>query len=193
MLPGAPEIPPFNVLWYMGIDIYLQSTPTAPRKLPEFQAAMWKQVLPQRLTVDGAMMVLMAILPSKLLPLASVYHVPRPMCMPRTTPQWWYKHMMETSRYAHMDATLQTHRALRGGCPAMPTPGQYTHHPWCPRLLRTLQRVVDEVFQPMGMPGRCSGNSPILVRAPAGRQRRGCRPVPPRWRCTTPNTAASRK
>ena len=44
----------------------------APRNLPEIRAAVWKQ-LPQRLSLDAAMMVLMAKLPSKLLPLASIY------------------------------------------------------------------------------------------------------------------------
>ena len=64
--------------------------------------------------------------------------------------------------------TLQTHQALRGGCPAVLTPGQYTHHPRCPHLIRTLQRVVDEVSLPVWMPGRCSGTTPILVRGPGG-------------------------
>ena len=63
---------------------------------------------------------------------------------------------------------LQTHQALRGGCPAVLTPGQYTHHPKCPHLIATLQRVVDEVAMPMWMPGQCSGTTPILVRGPGG-------------------------
>ena len=45
-LAGAPEIPPFQVLRYMGTDIYLQCTPTAPRNLPEVRAAVWKQLRP---------------------------------------------------------------------------------------------------------------------------------------------------
>ena len=65
--------------------------------------------------------------------------------------------------------TLQTHQALMGGgCPALLTPVQYTHHPQCPRLIRTLQRVVDEVSLPMWMPGLCSGTTPILVQRPSG-------------------------
>ena len=50
----------------------------------------------------------------------------------------------------------------------MLTPGQYTHHPRCPHLIATLQRVVDEVSLPMWMPGPCSGTTPILVRGPGG-------------------------
>ena len=50
----------------------------------------------------------------------------------------------------------------------MLTPGQYTHHPKCPHLIATLQRVVDEVALPMWMPGHCSGTTPILVRGPRG-------------------------
>ena len=50
----------------------------------------------------------------------------------------------------------------------MLTLGQYTHHPWCPHLIATLQRVVDEVSMPMWMPGPCSGTTPILVRGPSG-------------------------
>ena len=64
--------------------------------------------------------------------------------------------------------SLQTHQALRGGCPAVLTPGQYTHHPKCPHLIATLQRVVDEVALPMWMPGHGSGTTPILVRGPGG-------------------------
>ena len=45
----------------------------------------------------------------------------------------------------------------------MLTPGQYTHHPKCPHLIATLQRVVDEVAMPMWMPGQCPGTTPILV------------------------------
>ena len=50
----------------------------------------------------------------------------------------------------------------------MLTPGQYTHHPQCPHLIATLQRVVDEVSMPMWMPGPCSGTTPLLVRGPSG-------------------------
>ena len=50
----------------------------------------------------------------------------------------------------------------------MLTPGQYTHHPRCPHLIATLQRVVDEVSLPMWMPSPCSGTTPILVRGPGG-------------------------
>ena len=67
-LAGAPEIPPSQFLRYMGTDIHLQGTPTAPRNLPEVRAAIWKQLRPQQLSPDAAMMVLMAKLPSKLLP-----------------------------------------------------------------------------------------------------------------------------
>ena len=45
-LAGAPEIQPSRVLRYMGTDIYLQGTPTAPRNLPEVRAAIWKQLRP---------------------------------------------------------------------------------------------------------------------------------------------------
>ena len=48
----------------------------------------------------------------------------------------------------------------------MLTPGQYTHHPGCPHLIATLQRVVDEVSMPMWMPGPCSGTTPIPIRGP---------------------------
>ena len=159
------------------------------------------------------MMVLMAKLPSKLLPLASVYrptakvHAANDALMVRA-----YKHVTGISRHAHTDAlwgpwehgyqgltrsepswqaavvrewvqqgawakqefqdsqaySLQTHQALRGGCPAVLTPGQYTHHPKCPHLIATLQRVVNEVAMPMWMPSQCSGTTPILVRGPGG-------------------------
>ena len=45
-LAGALEIQPSRVLRYMGIDIYLQGTPTAPRNLPQVRAAVWKQLRP---------------------------------------------------------------------------------------------------------------------------------------------------
>ena len=61
------------------------------------------------------------------------------------------------------DAT-GAHRGLPGGA----YPGQYTHHPKCPHLIATLQRVVDEVALPMWMPGHCSRTTPILVRGPGG-------------------------
>ena len=50
----------------------------------------------------------------------------------------------------------------------MLTLGQYTHHPKCPHLVATLQRVVDEVVMPMWMPGPCSRTTPVLVRGPGG-------------------------
>ena len=134
------------------------------------------------------MMVLMAKLPSKLLPMASVcrctaqVHVGNDTLMVRG-----YKHMTGISRHAHTDAlwgprehgcqglprssyswqtavarewvrqrawakedfrqsqayTLQTHQALRGGCPAVPNPGRYTHHPRCPHFTCTLQQLVN--------------------------------------------------
>ena len=52
-LAGAPEIQPSRVLRYMGMDIYLQGTPTAPRNLPEIRAVAWKQLRPQRLSGRG--------------------------------------------------------------------------------------------------------------------------------------------
>ena len=64
--------------------------------------------------------------------------------------------------------TLKAHQALRGGCPAVLTPVQYTHHPRCPHLIATLQRVVDDMAMPMWMSGPCPGTSPILVRGPGG-------------------------
>ena len=204
-LAGAPDIQPSRVLRYMGTDIDLQGTPTASRSLPEVRAAVWKQLRPQRLSPDAAMMVLMAKLPSKLLPLAGVYrptaqvHAANDAVMVRG-----YKHMTGISRHAHTDAlrgpwehgcqgltrsshswqavvarewvrqgawvkedfresqtyTLQAHQALRGGCPAVLTPRQYNHHPRCPHLIGTLQRVVDEVSLPMWMPSQCSGTTP---------------------------------
>ena len=63
----------------------------------------------------------------------------------------------------------------------MLTPGHYTHHPRCPHLIRTLQRVVDEVSLPMWMLGQCSGTTPILVRGPGGlRAGAMAAPAPPR-------------
>ena len=147
-LAGAPEIQPSSVLRYMGTDIYLEGTPIAPRNLPEIRAAIWRQLRPQRLSPDAAMMVLVDKLPSKLLSLASVY---RPTEF--------------RDSQAHF---LQTHQALRGGCPAVLTPGQYTNHPRCPHIIATLQKVVDEVAMPMWMPGPCSGTTPILIRGPGG-------------------------
>ena len=41
-LAGAPEIEPSQFLRYMGTDIYLQGTATAPRNLPKVRAAVWK-------------------------------------------------------------------------------------------------------------------------------------------------------
>ena len=39
-LAGAPKIQPSRVLRYMGTNIYLLGTPTAPRNLPEVRAAV---------------------------------------------------------------------------------------------------------------------------------------------------------
>ena len=39
-LAGSPKIPPSQVLRYMGTDIYLKGTRTAPRNLPEVRAAL---------------------------------------------------------------------------------------------------------------------------------------------------------
>ena len=106
-MAGAPKIQPSRVLPYMGTDIYLQGTPTAPRNLPKVRAAVWKQLRPQRLSPVAAMMVLMAKLRSKLLPLAGVYHptaqvhAPNDALMVRG-----YKHMTGISRRAHTDALL---------------------------------------------------------------------------------------
>ena len=50
----------------------------------------------------------------------------------------------------------------------MLTLGQYTHHPKCPHLIATLQRVVNEVSMPMWMPGPCSRTTPIPVRGLGG-------------------------
>ena len=89
----------------MGTDIHLQGTPTAPHNLPEVRAAIWRQLCPQRLSPDTAMMVLMAKLRSKLLPVASVYrptaqvHAANDALMVRG-----YKHMTGISRHAHTDA-----------------------------------------------------------------------------------------
>ena len=79
--------------------------PLAPRNLLEVRAAVWKQLCPQRLTRDAAMMVLMAKPPSKLLPLASVYH---PTAQVHTANDALmvrgYKHMTGISHHAHTDA-----------------------------------------------------------------------------------------
>ena len=50
----------------------------------------------------------------------------------------------------------------------MLTPRQYTHHPRCPHLIGTLQRVLDEVSLPMWMAGPCPGTTPILQLGPDG-------------------------
>ena len=89
----------------MGTDIYLEGTPTAPRNLPEVRAAVRKQLRPQRLSPDVAMMVLMAKLPSKPLPLANVYrptaqvHAANDALMVRA-----YKHMAGISRHAYTES-----------------------------------------------------------------------------------------
>ena len=91
----------------MGTDIDLKGTPTAPGNLPEVRAVVWKQLRPQRLSPDAAMMVLMAKLPSKLLLLASVYrptaqvHAANDALMVRG-----YKHLTGTSHHAYTDALL---------------------------------------------------------------------------------------
>ena len=59
----------------------------------------------------------------------------------------------------------------------MLTPRQYTHHPRCPHLIATLQRVVDEVSMPMWMPGPCSRMTPIPVWG-LGRSRVGAAAAP---------------
>ena len=65
-----------------------------------------------------------------------------------------------------------------GGCPAVGTAGQYTHHPRCPHLISTLQRMVDEVSLRMWMPGQCLGTTPILLRGLGG-PRAGAMAAPP--------------
>ena len=106
-LAGAPKIQPSRVLRCMGTDIYLHGTPTAPRHLPEVRAAVWKKLRPHHLSPDAAMMVLMAKLQSKLLPLASIYrttaqvHTANDTLMVRG-----YKHMMGISHNAHTVALL---------------------------------------------------------------------------------------
>ena len=66
--------------------------------------SQFEKLHPQRLSPDAAMMVLMAKLPSKLLPLASVY---RPTAQVQAANDavmvWGYKHMTCTSRHAHTD------------------------------------------------------------------------------------------
>ena len=80
-------------------------TPTAPYNRPEVRADVWKKLRPNWLSQDAAMMVLMAKLPSKLIPLASVYrttaqvHAANETLMVRG-----YKHMTGTSRHAHKGA-----------------------------------------------------------------------------------------
>ena len=56
--------------------------------------------------------------------------------------------------------SLRMHQPLRGGCPAVLTPGQYTHHPKCPHLIATLQRVVDEVALSMWTDSAPNGQRP---------------------------------
>ena len=60
----------------------------------------------------------------------------------------------------------------------MLTSGQYTHHPLCPYLISTLQRVVDEVYLPMWMQDQCSGTPPKKCRALAGQERGALRRSP---------------
>ena len=60
-LDGAPEIPPSPVLKYMGTDIHLRGTPTAPPCLPEDRAAIWKPLRAQGLSQNAAMMVLVEV------------------------------------------------------------------------------------------------------------------------------------
>ena len=45
-LAGAPDIQSSRVVRYMGTNIYLGGTPTAPCKLPEVCGAVWKQLHP---------------------------------------------------------------------------------------------------------------------------------------------------
>ena len=103
-LAGAPKIQPSSVLRNMGTDIYLQEKRIACRNLPEIRAAVWRQLRPQQLSPDAAIMVLMAKVPSKLLSLASVYrptarvHAANDTLMVRA-----HKHVMGISRHAHTD------------------------------------------------------------------------------------------
>ena len=104
-LIGALEIQPSITLRYMGTDIYLQGTATAPRNLPEIRAAIWKQLRPQRLSPDAPMMVLMAKLRSKLPPWPA-YTAPRPMQVHAANDALMvkaYKHVTGISRHAHTD------------------------------------------------------------------------------------------
>ena len=86
-LAGAPEIPPSRVFRYMPTDNYLQGRPMAPRNFPEVWACVNKQLRPQRLSPETAMMVLWrrsrAI--SSPWPASTA---PRPSCTRQITPQW---------------------------------------------------------------------------------------------------------
>ena len=115
----------------METDIYLQGTPTPPCNRPEVRAAIWKQLRPQWLSHDAAMMVLMAKLPSKQLPLASVYcptakvHAANDALVVRG-----YKHMTGTTRHAHTRRMGTLGARLPGphlGCP--PAQLQVVHIP----------------------------------------------------------------
>ena len=105
-LAGAPEIPPSQVLTYMGTDIYLQCTPTAPRNLPEVRTAICKQLplaaLPGR-GHDGAHGEApeQATPPGQCLPPYAQVHAANDALMVKG-----YKHMTGTSRHAHTDTLL---------------------------------------------------------------------------------------
>ena len=83
--------------------------------------------------------------------------------------EWvWHGAWAKEGFHEYQTYTLWALQALKEGCPAVLTLGQCTHHPWCPYLIATLQRVVNEVSLPMWMPGPYSGTTPILVRSPRG-------------------------
>ena len=64
-------------------------------------------------------------------------------------------------------------------------PGEHIHHPRCPHLIATLQRVVDEVSLPMWMTRR----PPYWCGALADQELGQWRPPPARRGCTPPSTA----
>ena len=95
-LAGDPEIQASGVLRYMGIDMCLKGTPTAPHNLPEVRVEAWKQLHPERLSPHADVMPLMVKLRVNY-SLRPAFTAPRPQCTRR-------KHMTGISRHAHTDA-----------------------------------------------------------------------------------------
>ena len=163
-LASAPEVPPSQVLKYMGTHIYLQGTPTAPRNLPEIPAAIWKQLHPQRLFPDAAMMVLMAKLPSKLLPLASVY---RPTAQVHAA-----NNTLMVRGCKHMTGNAHTDTVVGRGCPGVGLAGCVGEGS-VPRVASL--HPPDSSGASGSLPGLClpRGNTPTICGAPTSSARCG--------------------